>query len=211
MNKIKVAIANDDDKLRKSLVLLLHTYADITVMLQAHNGKDLIEQLQTIRPDIILMDISMPEMGGVEATIKVKKLYPEQKIIAYSIYNFEANIIEMYAHGVKSFIGKDDKPDELVRAIRTVHSGGAYMTNYCGDIIQRNLSYLNPTKHSINLTEYELNLLRAICKGDSSTKIGSSLSLSSRTIEEHRTNLYKKFGVRTKEELISIAIRSNFF
>ena len=209
MNKIKVAIADDDERLRKSLVLLLHTYADVNVMLQAYNGKDLIEQLQANKPDIILMDISMPEMGGVEATINVKKLYPEQKIIAYSLYNFEVNIIEMYSLGVKSFIGKDDKPDELVRAIRTVHSGGAYMTNYCAEIIQRNLSYSCPTGNSISLTEFELNLLRAICKGDSSTKIGNSLCLSPRTIEEHRTNLYKKFGVSTKEELLREVYKQN--
>lgn len=209
VDKIKIAIADDHPKFRMAVCQLLHTYDDFRVVLQAINGKDLLQQLKTKTPDIILMDIRMPEMNGVEATDQVKELYPQIKIIALSQYDFESNIVEMYAHGVKSFIGKDDDSEELVKAIRIVHSGGAYMTNHSAEIIQRKLAYLQPLEKLSNLTEFEEYLLKAICKGQSSSEIGKCLCRSPRTIEEHRTKLYKKFGVSCKEDLLREAFKRN--
>lgn len=175
-------------------------------MLQAENGVQLLELLKTVTPDIILLDIRMPKMDGFEASEKVRKLYPSIKIIAFSQYDFESNIIEMNIRGVKSFIGKDDNPNELLRAIRIVYDGGVFMTDRSSEIVQRYLSK-SPTLKLPYLNDFEKFLLKSICKGQSSSEIGRILNRSHRIIEEHRENLYKKFGVRSKEELIVIATK----
>ena len=207
MNKIKLAIADDFEKTRNSIVWAMKTEPDIEIVLQAENGEHLLEQLKTIVPDIILMDIRMPKMDGIEATGRVKELYPNIKIITYSQYDYEANIVAMYSKGVKSFIGKEDRPEELLKAIRTVYSGGAYMTDMAREIVEKNLSKLATKPLLFTLTQIESLLLKLLADGDSSTEIGSKLNKSPRTIEKHRDDLYKKFGVKSKEQLILEAVK----
>lgn len=134
MTKIKLAIADDSEKFRKAIIRLIHFEHDLEVILEAENGVDLITQLETGSPDVILMDIRMPVMDGIVATDKIKQLYPHLKIIAYSQYDQEENIIKMNIHGVKSFIGKEDEPEELLKAIRIVHDGGRlHDKSFCSD------------------------------------------------------------------------------
>ena len=111
MRKIKIAIADDHEKSRYALTKFIHLETDLEVVLQVENGVQLMEMLKTVTPDIILMDIRMPKMNGFEASEIVKKTYPDIKIIAFSQYDFETNIIEMNIRGVKSFIGKEDDPN----------------------------------------------------------------------------------------------------
>lgn len=121
MTKINLAIADDCEQFRKAIIRLIHLENDLEVSFEAENGLHLLEELKNKTPDVILMDISMPVMNGIEATDKIKELYPDLKIIAYSQYDIEANISQMYIHGVESFIGKEDDPQELFKAIRIVH------------------------------------------------------------------------------------------
>lgn len=108
MTKIKLALAEDHKEFRKAIKRLIHLEGDLEVILEAENGLHLLDQLKAKTPNIILMDIRMPKMNGIEATVRIKEEYPEIKIIAFSQYDQEENIIEMNIHGVKSFIGKED-------------------------------------------------------------------------------------------------------
>jgi DNA-binding NarL/FixJ family response regulator len=210
MTKIKLAIAEDCEAYRKTIKKFIHLENDLEVILEAENGLHLLEQLKTTTPDIILMDIRMPEMGGVEATDRIKELYPDLKIIALSQYDFEKNIIEMNIHGVKSFIGKDDDLEELFKAIRTVNGGGVYMTDRSASIIQRSLTaILGTSEENIpaqnfpdNLSEIEITVHKYICKGLSSTDISKIIHKSHRTVEKYRNDLYQKLRVNNKKELI---------
>ena len=148
---IKLAVADDFEIFRNSITKLLHTENDFEVVLQAENGKDLLEKLLSVKVDIILMDIRMPE---------------------------------------------------LLKAIRIVYSGGLYMTDHAGSIIQENMGKLLPVSSALYLGKEGLFLLKALCKGKSSTEIGKLIFKSPRTVEKHREDLYKKFGVATKEEMI---------
>ena len=186
---------------RNAITELLNSEGSLRVVLYAANGKDLLEKLRTTTPDVILMDIQMPEMDGIEASALVKERFPEIKIIILSQYDLEVNIVKLYKHGVKSFIGKDDNPTELIKAIRTVFNGGFYMTDRVGEVIQRYLS-ATPVAGMTILTKEEKILLTQLCKGRSSTEIGNIIFKSPRTVEKHREDLYKKFGVSSKEELI---------
>ena len=129
MKKIRLGIAEDSEVLREALIKLFHAQLDIEVVLAADNGADLLNQLEIVQPDIILMDIKMPHIDGVEATKIVLKKYPSIKIIAHTNYDLEYNIIKMHSLGVKGFIGKSKDPYELVNAIRAVQSTGYYMTD----------------------------------------------------------------------------------
>ncbi len=210
MNKIQLAIVEDNEMFRNTLIKTIKMESDFEIALVAEDGLQLLESLKKITPDIILMDICMPKMNGLVASTKVMELYPCIKIIAYSQFDNEANIIEMYIRGVTSFIGKDTQIDDLFRAIRTVNSGAVYATVLASEIIQRNLSLLHPKTDFINkLTDFELMLLRSICNGGSSVQLGESLNRSPRTIEEHREKLYKKIGVKTKDELFKKVYAQN--
>ena len=200
--EIKLGIAEDHLIFRNAITSLINSEIDLRVELQAENGKDLLEKLKEVAVDIILMDIRMPEMDGMEASLLVKEHFPQIKIIILSQYNLEENIVNLYKHGVKSFIGKDDNPTELIKAIRTVFNGGFYMTDRVGEIIQRHLSAAPPVAGMTILTKEEKILLTQLCKGHSSTEIGNMIFKSPRTVEKHREDLYKKFGVSSKEELI---------
>jgi two-component system response regulator DegU len=210
---IKLGIAEDHDQFRKALKRLIHTEKDIEVILEADNGQDLIEKLQDVQPDIVLMDIRMPLMNGIEASLILREKYPAIKIIAFSQYDQEENIIEMNIHGVKSFIGKEDHYEELFKAIRIVHSGGVYMTDRSASIIQKYLSRNVNVEHSRvglpEISESERKLIKDIVKGLSSTEIAKTIDKSPRTVEDMREKIYRKFNVENKEQLIALVSKHN--
>ncbi|MFM7431671.1 MAG: response regulator transcription factor, partial [Flammeovirgaceae bacterium] len=158
MQKIKLAVVDDSQIFRTTIIHVLKLQNDFEIVIQAVNGIDLMSQLKEIIPHIILMDIHMPRMDGIEATTKVQQLYPEIKIIALSQYDHELNIVEMYVQGVRSFIGKDSGLDELYKAIRVVSDGGAYMTDLSFGIIQKYLSKAQIKLNSPNLNQEETSL-----------------------------------------------------
>jgi DNA-binding NarL/FixJ family response regulator len=211
MTKIKIAIADDNKQFKKSVKALFKTEQDIEIIIDADNGLHLLEQLKTEQPEIILMDIRMPKMNGIEASKKVLELYHKIKIITYSQYDYESNIVQMYIIGVKSFIGKDDRPEELLKAIRTVHTSGSYMTDIATEIIQRHLAYKVKESNNIHLleNEQEINLVKMIIKGLSSGEIAAKINKSSRTVDKMRERLYHKFGINCKEQLIALAVKWN--
>jgi DNA-binding NarL/FixJ family response regulator len=210
---IKLGIAEDSKQFREAIKRLIHTEKDIEIILEAVNGCDLLEKLGRVEPDIILMDIRMPLMNGIEVSLILRKRYPSIKIIAFSQYDQEENIIEMNIHGVKSFIGKEDDHEELFKAIRIVYSGGVYMTDRAAGIVQKHLSRIGGAEHSkVNLpaiSESERKLIKDIVGGLSSSEIGKTIGKSHRTVEDMREKIYRKFNVDNKEQLIAIVSKAN--
>lgn len=211
MTRIKIAIVDDNKQFRNAIKTLFKTERDLEITLEADNGVHLLEQLKKVQPEIILMDIRMPKMNGIEASKKVIELYPKIKIITFSQYDFESNIVQMYIMGVKSFIGKDDRPEELLKAIRTVYTSGSYMTDMATGIIKRNLAYKAKESNNIHLLENEpeKELVKMIIKGLSSGEIATKINKSSRTVDKMRERLYHKFNINCKEQLIALAVKWN--
>jgi DNA-binding NarL/FixJ family response regulator len=210
MTKIKIAIADDNKQFRNSIKTLFKTERDLEIIFEADNGVQLLEQLKTEQPEIILMDIRMPKMNGMETSKKVIELYPKIKIITFSQYDYESNIVQMYIIGVKSFIGKDDRPEELLKAIRTVYTSGSYMTDMATEIIKRNLAYKAKESNNIHLLdEHEKDFIKMIIKGLSSVEIATKINKSPRTVEDMRKRLYSKFNIDCKEQLIALASKWN--
>jgi DNA-binding NarL/FixJ family response regulator len=155
------------------------------------------------------LDIRMPLMNGMEAATRMLERNPRFKIIALTQYDLEENIVGMYIRGVSNFLSKNVNIDELVLAIQTVHSGGSYLNETANAIIRRNLAASLPKSTSLTLSELESQLLKLLSDGCSSTEIGDKLCKSPRTIEKYRNELYHKFGVSNKEQLIHSAAKQS--
>jgi DNA-binding NarL/FixJ family response regulator len=205
MSKIKVAIVDDHEDSRNSLIILLKSEENIEIAQIAINGQDIINQLEPTQPDIILMDISMPIMNGIVASKIIREKYPAIKIIAYTFFDQEKNIVEMNKVGVRSFVAKGS-PDELLKAIQVVHNGGYYLPDEIANSMQLFLSKSEP-KEIIELTSTEKIMLEAISKGWTSKQIAKVINKSPRTIDKYRQEIYSKFEVESKEQLVAKAVR----
>ena len=213
MKKIKLAIVDDHLELQEAITLLLNTQADFEIVLNAENGFDLLEKLEAILPDMILMDIKMPKMNGIEATDKVLEQYPEIKIIAFSLYDNEANIVDMYLHGVKSFVGKEDPIEELFKAIRTVYDGGAYMTDHSISIVQKHLSNISKNHQCdfdgnsvAQLSDAELKVLWYTSLHKSIKEIADALFISWHTVNNHHAAIRHKLKIKGRSSLLRYAL-----
>jgi two-component system, NarL family, response regulator NreC len=206
MPKIKVAIADDHEQFRNAIKMALAIEPAIEVILEAKNGKELIDQLPTHQPDIILMDIQMPVMDGIEATKAVMATYPHLKIIALSLFDNELNIVKMNALGVKSFIAKEDAL-VLPKAINIVYEGGVYLPNEVAAKLQTYLSATVAKTLPVDFTDAELTLIRMIVQGKTSRQIGDKIYKSHRTVEDMREKLYLKLQITTKQQLVVLATK----
>jgi DNA-binding NarL/FixJ family response regulator len=219
MKKIKLGIVDDYEPLRTSVSNTLNAQKDFEVILQASNGQELLDMLENSQPDIILLDIQMPVMGGIEASEKIKERFPKVIVIAFSQYASESNIIDMYINGVKSFIEKTEGISELLRAIRIVSDGGFYTTNQVAEIIQRNLYNRKAQKVLIlgteekqqqdiqsKLSASEIQILRLIGNRLTMKEIAQKLFLSPNTINNKQANLRKKLKLNGRGKLLAFAL-----
>lgn len=216
MSKIKIALADDNKQFKKAMKALFKTEQDLEIIIDADDGIHLLEQLKTERPDIILMDIRMPKLNGIETSKKIIELYPKIKVIAFSQYDYESNIVQMYTIGVKSFIGKGDSPGELLKAIRTVKDGGLYMPNHAAEIIQKhfvntsiqmeNNVKFNDLEFLEKLRNSELELLWQVATHKSVSEIANVFSVSPNTINNRQAFLRKKLNLYGKGKLLQYAL-----
>jgi len=212
---IKLIIVDDHHLFREGLKKVLNESEDIEIIGEASNGKEFLEVLKTQQPDVVLMDIAMPEMDGIEATRKTIIQYPDLKMIALSMYDDQEYYYKMIHAGVKGFILKTSSKKELETAIRTVYDGDCYFSN---DLL-RNI-ILNFTPHNKNVkagnqdiefTKRETEVLQLLCKGLSNNEIADMLHVSTKTIDTHRLNLLSKTATKNTVSLVMFAIKNKLF
>ena len=203
--KIKIAIVDDHQLFRSGLRFILENEKDIEVLFEAPNGKQFLEYLKNLQPDVVLMDISMPEMDGIEATQKALEILPELHVLVLSMYSDIEYYNTMIDIGVKGFILKDIDNNELADAIRKVHRGG----NYFSQELLLKLIKNKPEGEKIDLTRREMEVLELICKGYSNQEISEELYISQRTVERHRSSLLFKTDSKNSISLVIYAIKNN--
>jgi DNA-binding NarL/FixJ family response regulator len=214
MKKFKAFIVDDHRLFRKGLKFLLENMGNVDVCCEAENGVECIEQLNSCNPDIIFMDIQMPEKNGIETAKEVLEMHPSCKIIALSMHSDEEYYSKLIEIGVKGFIQKNADTNELQKAIKIVLEGGSYFSN---DILQNvilNLKKQNKiqetqTKIKQNITERESEILKYLCKGLSNSEIAEKLFVSQRTVDNHRANLLAKFESKNSIQLVIFALKNN--
>jgi len=208
MDRIRIALADDHQLFRNGLKILLGAYSEFEVVAEASNGVELLKILEECPVDIILMDISMPEMDGAEATSHITRLTPSTSVIALSMYGEEEYYYRMVEAGAKGFILKDSDISDVYDAIIAVHRGGNYFSQELLYHVIRRIKNREQEDKSSSLSKREKEILLKICEGLSNQEIANTLFISKRTVDKHRANLLAKTGSKNTASLILYAIRN---
>ncbi len=208
MEKTKIIIVDDHQLFRKGLRLLLETIPEFEITGEASNGEELIDLLGEQNANVILMDISMPVLDGIEATARALEIDPGLNIIALSMYGEEDYYYRMTEAGAKGFLLKDSDISEVRDAIFTVSRGGTYFSQQLLQNVIRKIKYRESEQKSAKLSKREKEILLKICEGLSNHEIADALYISKRTVDKHRANLLEKTGSKNTASLILYAIRN---
>lgn len=213
MNKIKLIITDDHKMFREGIKNILNDREDIEVLYEAGSGEELLEKLSQQTADVILMDINMPGINGIETSKIIKKKYPNTHILALSTSDDDNYIIEMLNTGAKGYVLKSTGMEELISAIKTVAKGDSYFCKEASNVIinQLNTSKAGKKQKSfsdIPLTEREIEILKLIAEGLTNKEIADRLFISVRTVDTHRRNLHQKLNIKNTAGLINYAVKN---
>ncbi len=210
MEQIRVLLAEDHTIVRKGIRSLLDDEAQIEVVGEAGDGREALEKVEDLHPDIVLMDIAMPHMNGLEATRQIKKLFPEVKVIVLTMYTNEEYIFQMLQVGATGYLVKQSAPSELILAIQSVFRGDSYLSPAISTKIVEHLRQSDDTyqESSYNaLTTREREILQLIAEGNSNKEIAATLHISEKTVSVHRTNLMEKLDLHSTIDIVKYALR----
>lgn len=208
---IKVLIADDHKVFRDGIISILEGEEDMEVVGEVGDGKAVIELLETVQTDVILMDITMGDAGGIETSMIIKNKFPGIKILALSMHDESTYIVKMLEAGAKGYLLKNAGGKEMVRAIRVVNEGNTY---YSGEVSATIIDHLTKgtkpkqKKEGIPLSKRELEVLELIAEEFTNPEIAEKLFISIRTVDTHRRNLIEKLGVKNTAGLVKYAIRN---
>lgn len=208
MEKISLMIVDDHKLFRDGLKLLLKSQPFVREIHEAQNGQEFMDMLPGLKPDVVMMDIAMPQLNGIEATRAAMEQYPELKIIALSMYADEEYYSNMIAAGAKAFLLKNSDIEEVHNAIVSVLEGKSYFSQEIMYNLVKNINQVKKVMVMPDLTERELEILFYICKGLSNQEIGDKLFISKRTVDKHRANILEKTGNNNTASLVMYAIKN---
>ena len=213
-SRITLLIADDHEIFRDGLALMLSKQDDIELIAQAENGKELLELVEIHQPDVILTDIKMPRMDGIEATRMLVQKYPDVKVIALSMFDEENLIVEMLESGAKGYLLKNADKHEILEAITSVYEDKVF---YCRATSARLASLIvkskfNPYKKSepAVFNEREKDIIKLICQQYTAQEIGEKLFISKRTVEGYRIKILEKMNVKNTAGVVIFALKHNF-
>lgn len=211
MSDIRVMIADDHALVREGISAILGRCEGITVVGEASNGKEAIDCVETLKPDVILMDIAMPGLGGLEATMEIKKRYPDVKILVLTQYEDKEYISRFLKVGVSGYMMKKAVGSELLSAINAINKGELYLhSSITSEVVAGFLSGTGPMESEEpyeKLTDREKQMLKLIAEGNSHKEIAAMLGISVKTVIAHQTNISEKLDLHSKAELMKFAIR----
>lgn len=206
-------MVDDHTLLRKGLCNLIREFDRYSILFEADNGKDFINKLNPNNlPELVLMDINMPEMDGYQTALWIKNNYPEMKVLALSMYDNETAIIRMFKAGAKGYILKDCDPEELQKALQAVIIKGFYYSEMITGSLIHSINKLdeneNHIKEIVNLNEREIIFLKLACTEMTYKEIADTMYLSPRTIDGYRDALFQKLNAKTRVGLVIYAIKN---
>jgi len=208
MEKLKIIVVDDHKLFREGLKILLSNLEEVDEVLEAPDGEAFLNMLKTCHPDLVLMDIEMPRINGIEATARAIEMFPDLKILALSMYSDEEYFQKMVDAGVCGFLLKNSEFSEVKKAITSVLQGNNYFTE---EILYRLVNRFKTkpvqTEPPVTLSDRELEVLLLICKGLSNQEIADKLFISKRTVDHHRASLLTKTNTRNAASLVIYAIR----
>lgn len=212
MNKIKYAIADDHKIFRRGIISALADTPELKLVFEAENGKELLNALPKNKPDVILLDLKMPEMDGIETAQQIRKTDDDVKIIVISMYDDEKYVIHLMEIGANGYLLKNAEPEEIKTAIFTAYENGYYFNDFVNKALLKKITHRSQVKpvfnKNVELTDRELEVLKLICQEHTATEIANLIFLSPRTVEGIRTKLLEKIGVKNTAGLVMYAVKN---
>jgi DNA-binding NarL/FixJ family response regulator len=210
MKKINVILSDDHNIIREGLAAILQKHPDIKVIAQAGDGRTTVQLTRQLMPDVVVMDVTMPGLNGIEAARQITSECSSVKVIALSVHSSKQFVIEMLKAGASGYLLKDCVSDDLAYAIRSVAAGQNYLSPQIARVVIKNyindLETLKTSVFSI-LTQREREVLQLMAEGKSTKQIASMLNISTKTIETHRQHITNKLNINNVAELTKYAIR----
>jgi two-component system response regulator NreC len=210
MHKIRVLVVDDHTLLRDGICALLALAPDMEVVGEAGNGKEAIDRVRDLSPDVVVMDIGMPVMDGVEASRRIHERYPATKVVVCSQYDDREHILDALDAGAQGFIEKTAASSELAASIRSVSGGDSFLSPEAARVLVKEFQHPDHrTKEDpyLQLTDREREILRLVAEGRTTQEIADLLVISRKTVEGHRCNLMAKLGVHDRVGLVKYALR----
>jgi len=209
---IRLVIADDHIVVREGLASLLEDAPDLTVIGQASNGLEAISLVESLVPDVILLDISMPDMNGLVAAQAIHQKWPLVKILILTMHEEKAFFFEALRAGAAGYVLKGARSDRLITAIRSVHLGGVYLApEVAGNLVEEFISQTPQEMEEVILTPREQEILALIARGLTNAEIAEQLTLSINTVKTHRLHIYQKLELTNQVELITYALQHGLF
>lgn len=207
---VKLLLVDDHPIVRSGLRMLFLSEPGMTIVGEASSGQEAIEAVQRLHPDVVIMDVSMPGMNGIEATRRIKAAHPETAVLALTMYEDEQYFFEMLNAGASGYIPKRAAPDDLVSAIKVVAEGNVFLYSTLARFLMRDMAERAATEPEENeevLTAREREVLTCIAEGLTNREIAETLVISIKTVERHRENIMAKLDMHNRVELVKYAIK----
>ena len=214
MRSLRILIADDHDLMRRGLRTLLETHPGWSVCAEANTGREAVTKAEELRPDIVIMDITMPELNGVEAARRILKASPSTEILILSVHHSDQLIREILAAGVRGYIVKSDSDRDLIVAVEALANHKPFFTPRATELMLNGLDQSSsglgdlPQSLSDRLTSREREIVQLLSEGKSSKEVASDLSISVKTAETHRANIMRKLEIHSVSELVRYAVRN---
>ena len=215
MNKIRILVVDDHNFIVEGIIAMLNNNKEFTIVSEANNGKEAVDKFLQYKPDIVIMDLSMPIMSGLDATKKILSLNPDARIIALTQHDDTEYIFQFINIGGMGYLLKNSKKNEFIDAINAVYSGKKYFSNEVSNLMMNHYLSANQEaresveREDIPLTIREIEIIRLIALDLSNFEISEKLGISQRTVETHRRNLMQKLKVKSVVALLRYAVQHN--
>jgi DNA-binding NarL/FixJ family response regulator len=215
MEKINIILADDHVLVRKGLRAMFESDSEINVVGEASNGVEALEAAKKFKPDILVLDIRMPEMTGLEAAAKLVDYAPLTKAVILSMHDSEEYVLQALDAGAYGYVLKDTDKSEFVKALKQIYGGNKYFSGAVSNVLANRLLNTKsvvrsaPVEDQYNLTRKEKEILRMVIDGKPNKQISESLGKSVRTIETHRFNIMKKLGVNNAIDMVNKTVKEN--
>lgn len=209
MKNLRIILADDHEIVREGIKLLVNSQIDMQVVGEAGNGAAVIELAKSLAPDVVLMDISMPELNGLKATKRLKQSCPQVKVLALTRHTDDGYLQQLIQAGADGYILKQSAPTELINAIRTVAAGRSYLDptlteRVMGGYVRRATALSHASK--VEITDRESEIIRHIAWGYSNKEIAAKSQISVKTVEAHKANAMRKLGINSRIDIVRYAI-----
>jgi DNA-binding NarL/FixJ family response regulator len=214
MKPLRILVADDHDLMRRGIKTLLQTHVGWEICGEAQTGREAVSRTEELKPDIVVLDISMPDLNGIEAARRIRKASPETEVLILSLHFSDQLIREIVEAGVRGYIVKSDSDRDLIVAVETLAKHKPFFTPRATEVILSNFNNTGGNRVEVpetvqdRLTSREREIVQLLAEGKSSKEVANSLNISVKTAETHRANIMRKLQLHTVSELVRYAVRN---